>query len=236
MQTVLSHAGKASRRRAVVLIESGRVKIDGKIVKEKGYRLDPDKHEIRVDDELLVSEEKKYYFLLNKPEGYICTASDTHGRRKITDIFTRIPARLYPVGRLDKDTTGVIIVTNDGGITHRLSHPRFEIDKEYVVTVKGSVSSRAVDRLKRGIRIDGKNTSPCEIETVRKNDSSTVLRLIIHEGRKRQIRRMFKEAGYLVSALDRTKYAGLTSEKLRQGEFRELTDREIKKLKGTNGI
>ena len=130
LQTVLAHAGVASRRHAAELIESGSVKVNGKTVTEKGYRVDPDVHEILVDGRPIRKEEKKVYFLFHKPRDVISTVSDTHGRKKVTDFFKHVKARLYPVGRLDKDTTGLLLITNDGQVTHKLAHPSFEIDKE----------------------------------------------------------------------------------------------------------
>ena len=231
MQTILALAGIASRRHAAELIESGKVSVDGVLIVEKGMRVDPVKHKIAVNGRLLPGEEKKHYYLLNKPSGYICTVTDTHGRRKISDIFTRVNVRLYPVGRLDKDTTGVIIVTNDGEIAYRLSHPSFKVDKEYIVTISGSITSREISKMRKGIDIDGRVTAPCEISEIRKTKDNTVLRIVIHEGRKRQIKQMFEVVGCRVVELDRVRYAGLTSGKLKCGEFRKLTEKEIEKLK-----
>ncbi|MGB2601181.1 MAG: pseudouridine synthase, partial [Candidatus Omnitrophota bacterium] len=151
LQNVLAHAGIASRRRAAQLIENGKVKVDGKVVTEKGHRIDPEEHKILIDGRPLPKEEKKYYFLFNKPENVISTVSDTHDRKKVTDYFKKIKARLYPVGRLDKDTTGLLVVTNDGTLTHRLAHPSFEIEKEYRVTITGYLSQKDSKRLERGI-------------------------------------------------------------------------------------
>jgi len=230
LQTILSAAGAASRRSAAELIESGRVKVDGRPVLEKGFKLDPAKHKILVDSRPLPEKEKKYYFLLNKPRGVISTAKDTHNRRKVTDFFKRIKGRLYPVGRLDKDTTGIILLTNDGELTHRLTHPRFEVDKEYTVKINGGVSPRRISELGRGIDIDGKATSPCKIRIIRKDGEDTILKIKIHEGRKRQVRRMFEAIGRRVIELDRVKYAGLELGRLRRGEFRRLSRKEIERL------
>ena len=231
LQTILARAGVASRRHAAELIEAGKVSVDGVSVTEKGMRIDPAKHKITVDGKLLAGEEEKHYYLLNKPAGYICTVTDTHGRRKITDLFTRVNARLYPVGRLDKDTTGVIIVTNDGDFAYGLSHPSFEVDKEYIVTVAGDVTSHEIIKMRKGVNIEGGVTAPCEVHEVRKTKSNTILRIVIHEGRKRQIKQMLEAVGFEVVGLDRVRYAGLTSGKLKNGEFRKLTEKEIKKLK-----
>jgi 23S rRNA pseudouridine2605 synthase len=227
LQTILSHAGAASRRGAASLIEEGSVKVDGQVVREKGLRVDPDKHEILVRGVPLKSEEKKLYFLLNKPANVISTVKDTHGRKNIMDIFTGIKARLYPVGRLDKDTTGVIIVTNDGDLAHKLSHPSFETDKEYLVRTRYPLEERDLKKISSGVEIDGKMTSPCKIKTIK--DGSYGVRL--HEGRKRQIKKMFESVGNRVLELDRVRYAGLSAAGLARGEYRELTPSEIKGLK-----
>ncbi|NQT32898.1 MAG: rRNA pseudouridine synthase [Candidatus Omnitrophica bacterium] len=232
LQTILAHAGIASRRRAVEIIESGRVKVDGEVIREKGFKADPEKNNVSVDGAPLQAEEKKYYFLLNKPKNVISTAKDTHERRKITDFFNKTDARLYPVGRLDRDTTGAIIITNDGELAHKLAHPSFEIEKEYTATVEGAIREGDVKRIAKGIAVEGRKTSPCEIKLVQRDKSTSVYKLKLHEGRKRQIRRMFEEAGGKVVKLKRVKYAGLTLKGLREGEYRKLTDREIERLKG----
>lgn len=226
LQTVLSHAGVASRRHAEDIIAAGSVKVNGQVVTERGLKVDPDKDNILVYDRPLPKEEKKYYFLLNKPEGFISTVTDTHGRRKITDLFKDVDARVYPVGRLDKDTTGVIIMTNDGLLAQRLSHPRFEIDKEYSVTIRGDVTDSDIFKLERGVKIEGKLTAPCKISKV----TPGRYKIVLHEGRKRQVRLMFEIVGSKVVRLERTKYAGLTLKGLKAGEFRALTKKEIERL------
>jgi 23S rRNA pseudouridine2605 synthase len=230
LQNVLAHAGIASRRRAAQLIESGKVKVDGKVITEKGCRIDPEEHKILVDGRAIPKEEKKYYFLFNKPVNVISTASDTHDRRKVIDYFKEVKARLYPVGRLDKDTTGLLLVTNDGMLTHKLAHPSFEVEKEYRVTINGYLSQKDLDRLEKGIDLEGKKTAPCVIRRVKRTLKGDVLKIILHEGRKRQIRRMFEEVGAKVTALERTRYAGLTLGRLKPGEYRQLTEREIARL------
>ena len=230
LQTILAHAGVASRRNAASLIEEGKVKIDGEVVREKGFKLDPDQHEIKVNNKI-VFREQKYYFLLNKPRNVISTAIDTHGRRKVTDFFDHIDARLYPIGRLDKDTTGVILVTNDGDLTHKLSHPSFEVDKEYVAVIRPNVGKKEIKKLSKGIEIDGKKTSPCEIQLLSMDREKGEYKIKLHEGRKRQIRRMFEEVGTKIISLKRTEYAGLKAGKVKEGDYRSLTGKEIKKLK-----
>jgi len=235
LQTIIAHAGVASRRGAVELIEAGKVKVDNRVITEKGMRIDPAEHEISVNGRPLPKKEKKYYFLFNKPDNVISTAIDTHGREKVTDHFKHINARLYPVGRLDKDTTGLLIVTNDGDLTHRLTHPRFGIEKEYLVTVDGDVARESVKKLERGIELDGKRTAPCEIKTVKKINKGMVLRVKLHEGRKRQIKYMFESVGNKVTGLKRVRYAGLSLGRLEKGGFRELSGKEVERLKSLAG-
>ncbi|MFH1836829.1 MAG: pseudouridine synthase [Candidatus Omnitrophota bacterium] len=230
LQNILAHAGIASRRTSGELIEKGKVKIDGKVVVEKGLKLDPGEHKITVSGEA-IGEEKKYYFLLNKPAGFVSTVQDTHNRRKIVDIFEGINARLYPVGRLDKDTTGAIIITNDGDLTNRLTHPKYEVEKEYRVFTAPPLKDRDLETLRRGIVLEDGKTSPCEIERIKETADSGVYTFKLHEGKNRQIKRMCEAAGSTVKTLKRTKYAGLTVSGLREGEYRELSKREVKQLK-----
>lgn len=232
LQNILALAGVASRRASGALIEKGLVEVDGKVVKEKGARLDPARHRITVEGQDLGAKEKKYYFLLNKPTGVISTVIDTHGRKKITDFFKDIDARLYPVGRLDKDTTGVIILTNDGDLAHRLSHPKFGAEKEYLVVSSIKLDIKAIRKISSGgIVMDGKKTAPCHISQAVDPYGRNVYKVKLHEGKKRQVRVMFAEVGAEVVELERVRYAGLSVEGLKRGERRELTVKEIENLK-----
>lgn len=231
LQSVLSHAGIASRRGVISVIEAGKVKVDGKVIKEKGFRVDPEISQITVDGTPLRKEEKKYYFLLNKPKGVVSTSSDKHAKRTILDYFKHVNVRLYSIGRLDKETTGLIIITNDGDLTHKLSHPSFEISKEYLATLKDEPLEEDLERLEKGIKLYDKVTSPCRIRPLKSSGKKNIYRIKIHEGMKRQIREMFKSIGAEVLELIRVKYASLDIRGLSEGEFRELSESEIKKLK-----
>lgn len=229
LQTVLAHAGVASRRKAASLIEEGKVRVDGRVVKEKGYRLDPDKSTIEVGGKT-IEKERKRYFLFNKPRNVISTLIDTHGRRKVTDFFKSVDERLYPIGRLDKDTTGILILTNDGELAHRLSHPSFEVEKEYVAKVERPLTQEALKKMREGLVIDGKKTSPCGVFLRRREKTGVYYRIKLHEGRKRQIREMFRVVGSRVIELKRVKYASLTLKGVGEGEFRKLSPREVRML------
>lgn len=232
LQNILALAGVASRRGSGDLIEKGLVEVDGKVVREKGARFDPEKHHISLKGQPVGAKEEKYYFLLNKPSGVISTVIDTHGRRKITDFFKDIKARLYPVGRLDKDTTGAILLTNDGDLAHKLSHPSFGAEKEYVVVSSVKLGGKDLKRISQGgIMMDGKKTAPCYIGALEDPYGRNVYTVKLHEGKKRQVRYMFTEVGADVIELDRVRYAGISTEGLSRGERRELTVKEIEKLK-----
>ncbi|MBD3378877.1 MAG: pseudouridine synthase [Candidatus Omnitrophica bacterium] len=232
LQSVLAHAGIASRRRSAGLIEDGLVEVDGKVVREKGYRLDPSLHRITVMGRPLSAEEQKKYILLYKPAGVITTVKDTHGRKKVTDLVPGLKERVYPVGRLDKDTTGLLVLTNDGKLAHRLSHPSFEVEKEYRAEVSGKITPEKLRRLSEGVFVEGKKTSPCSVKVLEEKKGRTLLAMTIHEGRKRQIRSMISSIGAKVVSLERVRYAGLTLEGLTEGRWRYLTPAEVLKLKG----
>ena len=199
-------------------------------MREKGFRVDPSEQKVSVGGKI-IQEEKKYYFLLNKPVGVVSTVKDAHAKKKITDFFWDIDARLYPVGRLDKDTTGLIIITNDGTLTNLLAHPRYEIDKEYEVRAKPPVEDKDLKNLEKGLLLEDGKTAPCIIKKIRQTAEEGLYSINLHEGRNRQIRRMFGALGSKVIGLKRVKYAGLTLKGLPEGEYRELTEKEVEKLK-----
>ena len=235
LQVALAKAGTASRRKAAELIESSQVKVNGKIVRKKGFRIDISKDRITVNKKELSFENKSYY-ILNKPQGVLSTAKDERNRKTVLDYVRDRQNRLYPVGRLDKDTTGLIILTNDGEITFRLTHPKFRIKRVYDVKVKGSVKDKELKRLKDGIMIDGKPARAEKIILKEKNASSSDFTLTIGEGRKREIRKMCDAIGHKVLELKRIAFGPLRLKGLKTGGTRELTGAEINILKKAVGL
>jgi len=230
LQVVLSRGGVASRRRAAEIIEAGRVAVNGSVVTERGFPADPEKDRITVDGKS-VGKETKAYFVLNKPRNVVTTMSDERGRRSVKDLVPISGLRVYPVGRLDKDTEGVLLLTNDGMLANRLTHPSYNVRKLYTAEVKGEIPPGDLKRLEKGVMMDGKMTAPCRIQTLKKSRGTVVLRLELHEGRKRQIRRMIGMMGGTVKKLKRISYAGITARGLVAGSVRPLTAEEIKHLK-----
>jgi 23S rRNA pseudouridine2605 synthase len=231
LQTVISGAGVTSRRKAAELIEEGRVRVGGKVIKEKGFRVDPAKERITVDEEKLTVQPQKYYFAFNKPKGVVCTLSDRHARSKITDFFRDIKARLYPVGRLDKDSEGIIILTNDGDLAYKLSHPKFNKKKIYEVLLERECPHNEIKRIERGILLEGKRTAKCRIMPLKKRNKGVPYKVEIHEGRKRQIRKMLAQAGNKVLSLKRTEFCGIPLGRLKPGEKKPLSRADLVRLK-----
>ena len=230
LQKVMAHAGVASRRKSEDIIAEGRVKVNGETVTEMGFKVNPEQDEIMVDGEI-ITEEKKVYILLNKPEGYITTVSDPEGRPTVMDLIPDLKQRLYPAGRLDYDSSGLLIMTNDGELTYKLTHPKKEVDKKYRVLVKGKLVESDFDKFRSGMVIDGKKTSPAEISNVNYKNENTQFDITIHEGRNRQVRKMAKITGFPVISLKRIGFAFLTLKGVEEGNFRYLSNNEVKNLK-----
>ncbi|HIJ79250.1 MAG: rRNA pseudouridine synthase [Desulfobulbaceae bacterium] len=230
LQKILAKAGIASRRNAEELIRQGKVAVDGKVVTEMGFRVDPTRQKITFDGKPISVEEEKIYLLLNKPKGYVTTLSDPQGRPIITALLKGIKARVFPVGRLDFDTEGALILTNDGDFAQRILHPSFEIKRTYLATVAGHPSEEKLHLLEKGIEIEGKKTWPAKIRIVEKNHKSTTIETTIHEGRKRQVRLMFQAIGHRVLHLKRIAYGNLKLGSLPTGEYRYLTPVEINRI------
>jgi len=230
LQKVLARAGIASRRKAEELIRGGKVSVDGRVVREMGIQVDPETQKIECDGVSVESREKKIYILLHKPVGFLSTVHDPHGRPIVTDLLQNIPERVYPVGRLDLDTEGALLLTNDGELAQKILHPSHEVNKTYVAKVKGKPDKQKLAALARGIAIDGKKTWPAQLEVLQAEVQTTTIQVIIHEGRKRQVRRMFEAIGHPVLELRRTAYGKLQLGRLAPGKYRFLTPRDIEMI------
>lgn len=236
LQKVIAAAGIASRRAAEALIRDGRVTVNGRVVTAPGSRADPWADDIRLDGRRVPPPARLRYFLVNKPAGCVTTRSDPQGRPTVLDLFRGVPGYLYPVGRLDFESEGLLIVTNDGELAARLTHPRYGLVKTYRVIVRGRPSREALDRLRRGIVIDGRRTAPARVRVVRafargRGTERTELIIAIHEGRNRQVRRMCAAVGHPVERLTREAIGPLRDPRLRPGTWRELTAQEVARLK-----
>lgn len=231
LQKVIAQAGIASRRHAEELITKGLVKVNGKIVTELGTKVVVGKDKISVDGKPLTTDTKKYYILLNKPRGYLTTMSDPQGRKTVSDLLKGFPARLHPIGRLDYDTEGLLLMTNDGELTYALTHPKHEIGKTYAVKVQGIPNDDQLAQLAKGIELEDGLTAPAEVAMLDVIDGNAILEMTIYEGRNRQIRRMCEKIGHPVLRLKRKKLAFLTLDKVQRGHFRHLMPREVNELK-----
>jgi len=231
LQKYLADAGVASRRASEKIIAEGRVSVNGEIVREMGVQVDENYDEITVDGERVKNTVKKEYIMLNKPVGFITTVSDDKGRPTVMELVSDINARIYPVGRLDYDTEGLLLLTNDGDLTYRITHPKHDIKKTYVAEVTGDVAMDTILQLCRGVVVDGQKTSPAEVEVVGATQYGTKIEITIHEGRNRQVRKMFEALGCIVKKLRRTHEAGLTLGHLPLGKWRKLSESEVNMLK-----
>lgn len=231
LQKVIAHAGFASRRKAEQLIIEGNVKVNGKIVKELGVKVTPsDRVEV---NGIPVEREEPVYFLLYKPRGVISSVADDKGRKVVTDYLQNIKQRIYPVGRLDFDTSGLLLLTNDGEFANLLMHPKSEVEKVYVAKVKGIPSREKMRSLEKGIRLEDGKTAPAKTKmlSMDKKKQTAIIELTIHEGRNRQVRRMLEAVGHPVMKLKRERYGFLTLQGLKAGDARELTVHEVKQLR-----
>ena len=231
LQKFMADCGVASRRKAEEIIKAGRVLVNGQKITEMGRQIDPDKDQVTVDGVPLKRPGgKKVYIAFNKPQGVLCTASDERGRPTVLD-YVDVPERIYPVGRLDLDTEGLILLTNDGELAHDLMHPSVGIEKEYEALVGGVLTRAQAGALQRGIMLDGTKTAPAKVEIIEIREEKTHVRLVIHEGRNRQIRRMMDAVGHRVLFLRRLRVGGIHVGHLHVGAWRHLTQAEVAQLK-----
>jgi 23S rRNA pseudouridine2605 synthase len=230
LQKILASAGLASRRGAEALIAAGRVRVNGRVVVEPGTKADPRRDRIEVDGRS-VTGQAPLTVLLNKPRGVVCTASDPEGRETVVELVRGAGVRLFPVGRLDCNTSGALLLTSDGDLAHALTHPRFGVEKTYLVKLRGQVPLAILEHWRRGVDIgDPRPTRPAEVSIAEAEEGFTWLQITIQEGRNRQVRRMAEATGVELVKLKRVAFAGLSIEGLRPGQWRPLTERELSRL------
>ena len=231
LQKYMAMCGVAARRKCEEMIAAGRVTVNGRVITEMGTQVE-EQDEVLVDGVRITPEEEKRYVLYHKPAGEVTTVSDEKGRETVMDRFRDFPVRLYPVGRLDYDSEGLLLLTNDGALAQRLTHPSCEVDKVYLARVTGNPSNEAIDRLRRGVYMEGdeRRTYPADVRVVRDESLFSDILVTIHEGRNRQVRRMFDAVGHQVLLLRRVRFGPLELGNLRRGEWRELTAQEVEQL------
>ncbi len=229
LQKYLSECSVASRRKAEELIEQGKVRINGRVA-QLGAKVDPKRDKVTVSGKTVVANTEKMYIMLHKPRGYVTTTKDELDRRCVTDLVKDAGVKLFPVGRLDKNSEGLLFMTNDGNFANNLTHPSAQVNKTYRVTVKGDAVDEKIVKLREGIEIDGRKTLPCDVFVAERKTDRTVLIFVIHEGRNRQIRKMCEAVDLEVMRLKRTEIAGVKLGMLPQGKWRELNEREMRRL------
>lgn len=238
LQKILSSAGIASRRAAEKLIVEGRVSVNGETVTELGTRADPQKDDVRVDGRR-VSRPRRLYIALHKPRGYVTTRSDPEHRPTVLDLLG-LEEYVYPVGRLDYDSEGLLLLTNDGELAERLMHPRYGVEREYNVRLRGTPDHAALRRLQRGVVVEGRKTAPADVQLLETGRGAhadqAVLSVVLHEGRTRQVRKMCEAVGHPVIRLRRVRVGPIKLGALKPGEFRQLTRGEVRQLQETTGL
>ena len=230
LSKLIAAAGITSRRKAADLIRAGRVSVEGQVADTPGLLVDPGKCRIEVDGRPVHLEPRRY-LLLNKPRGPLSTVVDQRGRQTVLDLVSGIRERLYPAGRLDADTEGLLLITNDGDLTYRLTHPRYQVEKVYEAEVQGRPSLATLGRLEKGVVLDDGPTGSAQVRLLRGDKDTALLELTVHSGRKRMVRRMLKAVGHPAVALRRTRIGPLTLAGLRAGQWRELSEEEVAELR-----
>lgn len=229
LQKVIAESGYTSRRKAEELIQKGKVYVNGEKITELGVKVSGD--DVITIDGVTLNKENKVYYLLNKPRGVVCTVSDDLGRKSIVDLINT-NKRIYPIGRLDYDTTGLIILTNDGDLANTLMHPSKGVEKTYVAKLNKAIDTESLNNIRKGVLIDNIKCLPTKVKisSIDKVNDKCIVEITIVEGRNHIVKRLFESQGYLVDKLTRTRYAGLTLDNLRSGEYRELSIKEVKRL------
>ncbi|KRK98119.1 16S rRNA pseudouridylate synthase [Secundilactobacillus odoratitofui DSM 19909 = JCM 15043] len=232
LQKVMAHAGVASRRGAEKLITTGHVKVNGQTVTELGVKVG--KHDSVMVDEMPIQTEMPVYILMNKPRQVVSTVHDDKHRKTVIDLLdNEIRERVYPVGRLDYDTTGLLLLTNDGALANQLTHPKYEVEKTYIAKVQGIPTNDELKQLRKGVKVEGKLTAPAKSKLVSSDQAkkTAIVSLTIHEGKNHQVKKMLQAIGHPVMKLKRENYAFLTLKGVQPGEFRDLNPEEVKQLK-----
>ncbi|MBE6828364.1 MAG: rRNA pseudouridine synthase [Ruminococcaceae bacterium] len=229
LQKFMAESGVASRRKSEELIAAGKVRING-VTAKIGDKVDPKHDKITLSGKKLVKEKKTVYLMLNKPRGYITTMNDERDRKCVAQLIKDVGVRVYPVGRLDRESEGLLLFTNDGDFANSVTHPSVHIPKTYRVTIRPGIEKSQEEKFRKGIEIDGRVTAPADIKVISAEDNRTVAEVTIYEGRNRQIRKMFEYFGIEVARLKRTKIGKVKLGMLKQGEYRELTEDEIQSL------
>jgi len=235
LQKFMADNGIASRRKSEELISQGKVRVNG-VVARIGDKVDPKKDKITVSGKRIAVDNELVYVMLHKPRGYITTMSDERDRKCVAELVKDVNKRIYPIGRLDRESEGLLILTNDGELANAITHPKKHVPKTYRVTVRPSISEEQITKLSSGVEIDGRMTSPCEVNILEKQDGRVVLSMTIYEGRNRQIRKMCESLNLEVARLKRTQIGSLKLGMLPAGKYRLLTDDEVRKLKIAAGI
>jgi 23S rRNA pseudouridine2605 synthase len=233
---ILSLAGLASRRKADQMIEAGRIRLNGIVISEPGTRALWGIDSIEVDGQEIPKPFERIYLMLNKPFGYICALSDPAQRPIVSDLLKDVKERVYPVGRLDFDTLGLLLLTNDGEWAHRLTHPRYHVPRTYKLTLEGKITDQALNRLKGGVRLDDGPTGPCKVTPIQRDVKKSIIRMTVTVGRSRMIRRMLDALGYKVVHLIRTGFGTLELGELKIGDYRHLESDEIEAMKKMVGM
>lgn len=229
LQKFLAECGVASRRKSEELIEGGKVKVNGRIA-EIGDKINPKRDTVTVNGKKIVKQKNCTYIVLHKPRGFITTMNDEMDRKCVAELIKDVPVRVYPVGRLDRDSEGMLLFTNDGEFANAMTHPTKHVPKTYRVTVRPSISEEQITALTQGVIIDDRKTAPAEVRVILKEEGRVVLEIILYEGRNRQIRKMCEEVGLEVARLKRTAIGSIKLGMLKQGDWRELNEDEVRKL------
>ncbi len=231
LQKYLARSGIASRRKSEEMVKAGLVSVNGMVITEMGYKVEALRDRVTVNGKDVRPEEEMVYLLFHKPLRVVTTLSDPQGRQVISSFVKDLKQRVYPVGRLDYLTSGLLLLTNDGEMAYRLTHPKFKVDKVYIVGVEGMVTNRELQTLKQGVMLDGSFTMPAKVRSLQAEKGHMLLEIIISEGRNRQVRRMLEAVGHKVSSLKRVRFGNLSLENLKSGEYRHLTNHEVEGLR-----